>query len=215
MGLKKSTEAAGLRRVEPRAYPRDLQGLVAQLADGDPAVRRWAARDLAAEAEAEVAPWLCARLNEEADASVRAVLFTSLSQLGHQAGGGGAVVRGTLPLLRSEDAALRNGAIELLAGLPEAVAPHMEALLNDADGDVRIFSVNLLVDLPHPRVPQWLAHVLVHDEAVNVVAAALDVIAEAGGRESLPAVQAAKARFAADPFIGFAADFALERIEAA
>ena len=213
MGLKKSTEAAGLHRVEPRAYPRDLQGLTAQLGDADPCVRRWAARDLAVEPQA--APWLCARLNEEADASVRAVLFTSLSRLGHLPGSGEAVVRGTLPLLRSEDAVLRNGAIELLGGLPDAVAPHMQALLGDTDIDVRIFSVNLLVDLPHPHVPQWLAQVLMNDEAVNVVAAALEVIAEVGGKESLPAVRAALGRFGSEPFIGFAAELALERIEAA
>ncbi|MFT3856428.1 MAG: HEAT repeat domain-containing protein [Aquabacterium sp.] len=213
MGLKKSTESAGLHQVEVRAYPRDLQGLTAQLADADPGVRRWAARDLSAEPQA--APWLCARLPQESDASVRAVLFTSLSQMGHHPGTGEAVVRGTLPLLRSEDAGLRNGAIELLAGLPDAVAPHIEALLSDADSDVRIFSVNLMGNLPHPRVPAWLAQVLMQDEAVNVVAAALEVIAEVGGQESVSAVEAAQRRFNHEPFIEFAAQLALERMASA
>ena len=48
MGLKKSGDAAALRRIEPREYPRDADGLIAQLQDADPSVRRWAARDLAA-----------------------------------------------------------------------------------------------------------------------------------------------------------------------
>lgn len=213
MGLKKTTEAAGLHRVEPRTYPRDMAGLLAQLTDADASVRRWAARDLASQPEAAGA--LCARLPQEPDASVRTVLFTSLSQLGHHASAGQAVVTGVMPLLRSEDAALRNGAIEVLAGLPDAVAPHMQALLTDPDEDVRIFSVNLLVDLPHALVPQWLAQVLMNEPCVNVVAAALEVIAEVGGREAILAVQAARDRFAGEPFIAFAAQLALERVESA
>jgi HEAT repeat protein len=209
MGLKKTSDgSAPLRRIEAREYPRDFDGLAAQLADADPAVRRWAARDLAAFAEA--APRLCAQLAVEPEASVRAVLFSSAAMLG-----GTGVVEGLLPLLRSEDAALRNGAIEVLAGLPQAVAPRIESLLLDADSDVRIFTVNLLGNLPHPRVPQWLAQVLRSETEANVVGAALEVLAEVGGRELAAPLRETRRRFADDPFISFAADLALERIEAA
>jgi HEAT repeat protein len=208
MALKKATDTGiALRRIEPRDYPRDLDGLCAQLADADAGVRRWAARDLAAHAEA--APRLAARLLGEADASVRAVIFSSLASIG-----GVAVVEAVLPLLRSEDAALRNAAIELLAGLPDAVAPRIEALLNDADSDVRIFSVNLLGLLPHPRVPQWLAQVLQRETEANVVGAALEVLAEVGGPEMLEPLRQTRARFADDPFIAFAADLSLQRMAA-
>lgn len=209
MGLTKTSDkAAGLRSIEPRAFERDLPGLLTQLAQGDDGERRWAARDLAAHAEA--APALCERLVHEPDASVCAVIFTSLARIGTAD-----VVHGLLPLLRSEDAALRNGAIEVLAGLPDAVAPSVDALLADEDGDVRIFTVNLLGDLRHPLVPQWLSQVLARDEAVNVVGAALEVAAEAAGPDMKPALLAARARFADQPYIVFAADLALERIEAA
>jgi HEAT repeat protein len=162
MALKKAPAGGtpgALRRVEPRDYPRDLDGLCAQLAD--------------------------------------------------------AAALALLPLLRSEDAMLRNGAIEVLGSLPDAVAPHIEALLADADGDVRIFSVDLLGLLPHPRVPQWLAQVLERETEVNVVGAALDVLAEVGGPELAGPLRRTLARFADEPYIRFAAELALQRIEAA
>ena len=206
MGLKKTSEAGtALRRVEDRAYPRDAEGLIAQLRDADPAVRRWAARDLAVHAEA--APHLCAQLLDERDASVRAVLFSSAAQLG-----GSAVVEGLLPLLRSDDAALRNGAIEVLSGLPAAVAPCIDALLRDADSDVRIFTVNLLGNLPHVQVPEWLGRVLATEAEANVVGAAIEVLAEVGTTETLPALRSAAQRFADDAYIGFSVDLALARI---
>ena len=205
MALKKATDGIALRPVEARDYRRDMAGLIAQLDDADTGVRRWAARDLVAHPQAAAA--VCAQLSRERDSSVRSVLFCSAARLG-----GAVVAEALLPLLRSEDPGLRNGAIEVLSGLPDAVAPHIERLLHDADGDVRIFSVNLLGDLPHPQVPQWLAQVLLHETAVNVVGAALEVLAEVGTPASLPALQAAARRFADDPYIAFAVDLSIARI---
>lgn len=205
MALKKSADAPALRLVEDRDRERDLPGLIAQLGDADAAVRRWAVRDLAAHPGA-VAP-LVARLNEEPDPSVRSALFNSLAQLG-----GDSVVTSLLPLLRSEDPGLRNGTIEVLSGLPDAVAPHVEALLQDPDTDVRIFTVNLLGDLRHARIVDWLAQVLMNDPAVNVAGAALEVLAEVGTVASLPALRCARRRFGGDAFIAFAVDLAIERL---
>lgn len=208
MALKRSADTAtALRPVEDRDYPRDLDGLLAQLADADAGVRRWAARDLAAHPAAAAA--VCARLAVEADASVRAVLFTTAARLG-----GPDVVQAMVQLLRSEDPRLRNGAIEVLAGLPDLVAPQIDRLLLDADSDVRIFTVNLLGELHHEQVPAWLLQVLQQDRQVNVVAAAIEVLAEVGAPEHLGALKAARQRFADDAFIGFAIDMAVQRIEA-
>ncbi|TDP81273.1 HEAT repeat protein [Aquabacterium commune] len=207
MGLRKATEHGGLRRIEPREYTRDTEGLVAQLQDADPSVRRWAARDLAIHPQAVSA--LCAHLAHEPDHSVRQVIFTTLGCLG-----GGDVAAGLIPLLRSEDPGLRNGAIEALSELPEDVAPHIESLLRDANTDVRIFTLNLMTDLKHPDVNAWLARVLMEDHHVNVVAAALELLAEIGTHAALPALNVARQRFADDAFIGFAADLAQQRIEA-
>ena len=205
MGLKRQTHACDPHPVTPRDYTRDVAGLIAQLSDVEAAVRRWAVRDLGSHPAAAAA--LGARLVVETDSSVRSALFSSLARIG-----GDGVVRAVLPLLRSEDPELRNGAIEVLSGMPDAVAPHIDALLRDGDSDVRIFTVNLLGDLNHVRVVSWLERVLMHDAAINVVGAALEVLAEVGTAGSLPALRAVVQRFPDDAFIGFAVDVAVERI---
>lgn len=207
MALRKSTPTP-LHPVQPRQHPRDLLGLQQQLGDPDPRQRRLAARDLAAFPQATLG--LGQALAVETDASVREALFTALASLASEA-----AVQSLLPLLRSEDASLRNGAIEALAAMPQAVAPCMDGLLQDADPDVRIFTVNLLGELRHASVPAWLVQVLRHETHVNVVAAALEVLAEIGGADELPALRAARQRFDDDAFIQFAADLAISRIEAA
>lgn len=206
MALLKNHTAEPLREVVEREHPRDQAGLQAQLRSGDVEQRRWAVRDLAGHPEAAAA--LGEQLLREHDPRVREALFTTLAQL---ASDGAAAA--LLPLLRSEDAALRNGAIEALSGMPSAVAPRIAALLRDADADVRIFTVNLLGDLRHPQVPEWLLQVLQHDTQVNVVGAAIEVLAEVGAPEHTAGLRAAQQRFASDPFIGFAVDMAVERIE--
>lgn len=208
MGLRKTSQPEPLREVVDRAADRDMPGLIGQLRSGDAAQRRWAARDLGACPEAAAA--LGEHLLGERDASVREALLTSLSAIGDES-----AAAALLPLLRSENAQPRNGSIEALAGMPRAVGPRIGALLRDADPDVRIFTVNLLGDLRHPQVTDWLVQVLAQDAAVNVVAAAIEVLAEVGGPAHVAALRAAKARFDHDPFIGFAADIAVDRVEAA
>lgn len=207
MALRKSHLLDPLREVVAREHPRDRAGLLTQLVAGDAEQRRWAARDLPE--HADVATALGTQLLREPDPSVREALFTGLGRL---ADAGAA--RALLPLLRSEDATLRNGAIETLAGMPEATGPCVDALLEDSDVDVRIFAVNLLADLRHPQVPAWLLQVLVHEPDVNVVAAAIEVLLEVGTCEHLAALRDVRERFAAHEFIAFAVDLAVERIEA-
>ena len=110
--------------------------------------------------------------------SVRSIILTGLI-----VNKSPAVVAGLLPLLGSEDANLRNGAIEALQQMPDEVAPHVEAMLADPDSDVRILAVNVLSALPHPMVPEWLRRVVTTDPHVNVCAAALDALAEVGEPE--------------------------------
>ena len=49
----------------------------------------------------------------------------------------------------------------------------------------------------------------------HVVAAAIEVMTEVGDAQDLPMLRALSTRFDNDPFVGFAADMAIERIEAA
>jgi HEAT repeat protein len=207
MGLRKTSSIEPLREVIEREHPRDKAGLIAQLRSANAEQRRWAARDLAEHPDS--AATLGAQLAGEAEPSVREALFISLSALNSEA-----AATALLPLLRSEDAQLRNGAIEALAGMPHAVAPRIDALLHDSDPDVRIFTVNLLGDLRHERVTTWLLQVLRDEVSVNGVAAAVEVLAEVGQPGHLEALRAARRRFADDPFLTFALDVAIERIEA-
>lgn len=207
MALRKTKPFDPLREVVDREHARDLPGLLGQLARGDAEQRRWAARDLAGHPAA--AAELGRRLATEADASVREALFVSLGTLASED-----AAAALLPLLRSEDPALRNGAIESLAAMPRAVAPRISALLADGDSDVRLFTVNLLGDLRHEQVIPWLLQVLQREPHVNVVAGALEVMAEAGRPEHRAALQAVRQRFPDDPFIGFAVDMALDRMPA-
>ena len=207
MGLVKRQETdQGMPERERRRHGRAPEDLVRQLTDPDPAARRWAARDLAAHPGAVDA--LADALEGERDPAVRQALLDALAAIG-----GVAVAERLIPLLRSEDAGLRNGVIEVLQGMPDAVAPRMTRLLEDEDPDVRIFAVDICRSLPHPDTPRWLAGLLGREQHVNVVGTALDVLAEIGGPEELPAIRAVAERFAGEPFVAFSAKVAIRRIE--
>lgn len=188
-----------------RSQPRDYAGLLAQLEHADPAVRRWAARDLLAYPEASAQ--LLHRLQLEQQRSVREVILTSLTRLGDDV-----AVAGLVDWLRSEDAEMRNEAIAAMKELPDKVAPIMGALLSDTDSDVRIMAVNVLESLRHPHVEAWLIDVIAHDTVVNVCGTAVDLLGEVGTVGSQGALEQLKQRFADEPYIQFAADIALKRI---
>lgn len=207
MALKKPNQSPALRPIEPRALPRDLNGLIIQLQQGSAMERRWASRDLSEFTEADEA--LIAQLQCESDSEVQEAIVTSLTRIGTDA-----AVSALVDLLRGEQVMLRNRAIEALAGLTDQITAKLEHLLHDPDPDVRIFCVNLMGELHHPRIQSWLNEILAHDTHINVIGAALEVIAEVGGNETLAAVNAAAKRFEHDAFIQFSADLARQRIEA-
>ncbi|NEX22123.1 HEAT repeat domain-containing protein [Thiorhodococcus mannitoliphagus] len=190
---------------ESRQAPRDCASLIASLTATDPIARRWAARDLVDCPEAAAA--LVERLKQESEVSVREVILTTLTNLGDPV-----AVAGLVDCLRSEDAALRNEAIEAMQKLPDAVAPMMRELLADPDSDLRIFAVNILESLCHPEVETWLIEVIDRDPHVNVCGAAVDLLGEVGTLNARESLLRVKARFANEPYIRFAADLALGRL---
>jgi HEAT repeat protein len=190
---------------EDRKQTRGCPDLLAGLEDDNPTTRRWAARDLVN--CQDVASALVDRLKREGSLSVREVILTTLTRLGDSK-----AVAGLVDCLRSEDAALRNEAIEAMKQLPDEVAPIMQGLLADDDPDVRIFAVNILESLRHPDVESWLIEVIETDAHVNVCATALDLLSEVGTAWALEPLARLKARFADEPYIQFAADLALRRI---
>ncbi|MEI6209433.1 MAG: HEAT repeat domain-containing protein [Desulfuromonadales bacterium] len=202
---QQSSELSEIIEEDERKRVRDCASLAQQLSDPDPAARRWAARDLIDCEDASVP--LVAQLQQEQNRSVREIILTSLVQLGDDV-----AVAGLVECLRSEDASLRNEAIEAMKLLPDAVAPIMGKLLHDADPDVRIFAVNILESLRHELVEEWLKEVIERDPHVNVCATAVDLLSEVGTVTSREALENLKVRFAEEPYICFAADLAIKRI---
>lgn len=190
---------------DERRRERDEVGLKDQLGDANPVARRWAARDLASFEQAAHA--LVAQLRRETDAPVREAILMSLAEIGSAQ-----AVQGLVECLRSQDAGLRNEAIEAMKNLPEAVAPIMAGLLSDPDADVRIFAVNILESLRHPEVENWLIKVISEDDHLNVCATAVDLLGEVGTEAAMGPLEALKVRFPQEPYITFAADLALKRI---
>ncbi|MBK9444497.1 MAG: HEAT repeat domain-containing protein [Comamonadaceae bacterium] len=190
---------------EDRKLARQCPDLLLSLADPNATTRRWAARDLVNCPGAAAA--LVAQLKLEPELSVREVILTTLTRLGDAT-----AVAGLVDCLRSEDAALRNEAIEAMKQLPDEVAPIMHGLLTDADPDVRIFSVNVLESLRHPDVELWLIEVITQDAHVNVCATAVDLLSEVGSAAALAPLQQLKAHFEDEPYMQFAANLALRRI---
>ncbi|MBB4066075.1 HEAT repeat domain-containing protein [Gellertiella hungarica] len=180
---------------------------IALLGGPDAAGRQAAARRLAGNAAAAEA--LCARFAVETDIPTREAIAVALMRTQSAV-----TVERLLPFLSSEDAALRNTVIEILQALPAEVAPHMERLLDHPDSDVRIFAVNVLEALRHPKVEEWLIAVVSADRHPNVVATALDLLGEVGTEAAIPALSRIAARFADEPFLKFAAGNAMKRIGA-
>jgi HEAT repeat protein len=190
---------------ERRKVQRNFEGLVTQLSSENPKERRWAARDLADYKEAS--SYLVEQLMKEKDIAVREIIISSLLAIGDEI-----AIAGLINCLKSDDAHLRNSAIEALKQVSEKVSPYIEKLLQDREPDVRIFAVNILESLRHPNVVKWLIEVIEKDENVNVCSTALDLLAEVGTEEAMPAIKKVKERFKNEPYIQFASDIALKRI---
>ncbi|MTJ79426.1 MAG: HEAT repeat domain-containing protein [Telmatospirillum sp.] len=187
----------------PEVVGRDA--LLAALESDTASDRRSAARELAA--FPETAPALCDRLAVEQSPSVRAAILMSLIRIGSPEAAGRLA-----EFLRSDDATLRNGAMEALQEMPDALEGHVDRLLADGDSDVRIFAVNILSAVRLRSAPAWLARVIRSDSHVNVCAAAVDGLAEIGGVEMLDDLADLRRRFAGDDFMEFAIDTASLRI---
>jgi HEAT repeat protein len=141
---------------------------------------------------------------------VREALFSSLADIG-----GPGVAGLVAPLLRNDDAALRGGAVETLKRLDAAAAAVLDALLDDADPDIRLLAIEVTRSWPSARAAPRLLRILAHDAHVNVCAAAVDVATEVGDGALLAALAALPDRFPDQPFLRFAVTVARARISAA
>jgi HEAT repeat protein len=181
---------------------------IAALNSPDADVRWSAARALGGIAVA--VPALAAALEGEQNPRVREAIMTALMRVGDKPS-----VQALMPYIRSEDAAQRSAAIEALQSLPEAVAPFMTALLGDAEADVRLLATELARNMPPKDATRVLCGMLEKETHPNVCAAAVEVLAEVGTRDAVPALEACAARFAGVPFLPFAISTTIARISSA
>jgi HEAT repeat protein len=203
MGLVK-----GKTTTEPGEPKRtSCEGLKAGLSDSNATIRRHSAQEIFHCPDAVDA--LFVQLKLEKDVAVREAILVSMGQINNSE-----VVDALIGCLRSDDAALRNEAIETLKQLTFDMSPALKSLLADPDPDLRIFAVNILESRRNPDLESWLIEVIELEEHVNVCATAIDLLCEVGTEASLEPILRLKARFASQPFIQFAADLALKRIRA-
>jgi HEAT repeat protein len=187
----KPTLPAGL--IEALASPREEE--------------RWSAARAAGTSPEQAGP-LGAALRAESSSRVREALFTSLTRLGP------AGIAEVLPLLRSDDANLRTGALDASRIMIRDASELLPPLLADEDPDVRILSCELARGLPAEEATRFLSELLVREPHVNVCAAAVDVLAEVGLGDALPALNACAQRFATEPYLAFAIQVTVDRIRA-
>jgi HEAT repeat protein len=183
----------------------DAAALAARLASPDAAVRRAAAHALGE--WPQHAPLLAAALAGEPEQAVRSAMLGALARIGSED-----AVAGLAGCLRSEDAWLRNAAIEELRAMPDQVAGVIAHLLADWDRDVRILAVGVLDTLRHERVEEWLLQLIDADADVNVCGAALDVLASVATERAHAPVAALVERFADEPYIAFTGKLVLGRL---
>jgi len=205
MLIKKKEEKVSEIKEERRIIQRDFEGLIIQLSSKNPTERRWAARDLVQYKESS--SYLIEQLMKEKDIATREIIVSSLITIGDEI-----AISGLIDCLKSDDAHLRNLAVEALKQVPEMIAPHIEDLLKSTVPDIRIFAINILEGLKHPNVVKWLNEVIEKDNNVNVCSTALDLLAEIGTVESIPAIKKLKERFKNEPYIQFVSDTVLRRI---
>ena len=179
------------------------QGL-SRLTDGTDDERWSAARELSGREDAVDA--LSAALSRESEPRVREAILTSLARVGTPRS-----AEAMLPMIRSDDASQRTGALDALRLMPAALEAHLPNLLADPDPDVRLLACDLARELPGAQASQMLGALLTREGEANVAAAAVDVLAEVGGSGALPGLEACAARFADTPFLAFCVKIAIER----
>jgi HEAT repeat protein len=143
----------------------------------------------------------------ESDPRVREALFTALAHIQTPE-----AVSCIVPHIRSQDAAIRAGALDALSSMPKAVENQLPALLADPDPDVRLLVCDIVRRLPGPAATRYLCELLAGETKANVCGAAVDALSEVGDETALPALADCAARFSAEPFLVFSIKVASNRI---
>ncbi len=198
MGLVRRTAAELLAA----QHPTSVEGWLHLLDDRDPERRREAALGL--DGVPAGVRSLLVRVGSEPAREVRDAMLTTLAA--HDLP---EVAESLAAHLASEDAGLRTAVAEALASMPRSVPALVPKLVAHSDRDVRMMTVMVLADLPHPSALVWLAEMIRDDPHPNVVAAAIDALLPSLGSEHVELLRDAVRRFPDDPFLRFTVELVL------
>lgn len=160
-----------------------MYALMQQIKQGDPEIRRQAAKELGrVEASAErrdVIQSLILLLADD-DLAVRDAAEESLTTLG-----GSEVIHALIPCLSGTSTTVLNAAIDILSRIGHAAIAPIRALLDSKDHDIRKFGCDILGNLQHAEAVYDLIDLL-NDPHVNVAIAAGEALGKIGNPDAVP-----------------------------
>lgn len=140
----------------------DCHSIVEQLTSGQVDLVREAAFD-AGETRCEKAVPVLAGLLRSNNIGIQEAAETALRKIG-----GPDTVRSVLPLLRSEEAPVRNVAMDILRAVGDQDFKSLVEILHDDDADIRIFAADILGSTRNVLAVSPLCDSLLKDPEVNV-----------------------------------------------
>ncbi len=140
--------------------------------------RRWAVQMIGKSGEKRGIPYLINLLSDKNVAIQEAVADALIKIDGKE------VAKKLVPLLRSEEASLRNISIEILEEIGEEAIDTLVSLLRDKDHDIRKFACDSLGDIASPKATPYLITVL-NDVNINVACAAAEALGKIGNKRAI------------------------------
>ena len=201
--LKRTSCGPGL--AAPETAPPSREDLVTLMQTGaTQAARRAAVQDLATYFAADRE--LAASLLLERDPVVQAAILTALVVIGTEA-----AATGVAEAVCTEDAGLRNAAVDALRGFGATALPSVERLLASPHSEQRIVGIGLLEARDDPGARDTLHHILADDPDLNVGLAAVEVLSSIGDAGDEAALLGFASRFEGNAFVAFAVELACRR----
>jgi len=136
--------------------------ILLQLTSDDPEIIREAAYAAGEQGTDEAIALLVTHLQSH-NLGVQEAADTALRKIG-----GSQTVQAIIPLLRSDDAPVRNLAMDILRAVGDQDFPALARLLHDNDPDIRIFATDILGSARNRMAVQPLCDALLKDPEVNV-----------------------------------------------
>ncbi|HWP98271.1 MAG TPA: HEAT repeat domain-containing protein [Syntrophomonadaceae bacterium] len=150
----------------------DYDELLQGLQSDDERDRAFAVEDIVYEGIPEGLDLLIHHLVQEKSRFVREVIVNNLPQMERPD-----LVAKLLPLLRSDDAFIRNSVIDIVSQKRDEVVAYLEPLMEDADKDVRKFALDILFQLKTTEVTPYMINFL-HDSDINIIITAVEYIGQ-------------------------------------